>query len=58
MPNHVHEVLHHVGSERLMIGSDLPENVEVEIGKIEGLAVAEKVKADILWQTPAALFGL
>jgi uncharacterized protein len=57
MPNHVHEVLHHVGSERLMIGSDLPENVEVEIGKIEGLAVEDHVKRDILWNTPASLFG-
>ena len=56
MPNHVLEVLHHVGRERLMIGSDLPENVEVEIGKIEGLAVAETVKRDILWATASRLF--
>ena len=58
MPNHVHEVLHHVASERLMIGSDLPENVEVELGKIEGLAVAGEVKRDILWETAARLFRL
>ena len=56
MPNHVLEVLHHVASERLMIGSDLPENVEVEIGKIEGLAVGETVKRDILWATASRLF--
>jgi predicted TIM-barrel fold metal-dependent hydrolase len=57
MPNHVREVLHHVAPSRLMVGSDLPENVEVEIGKIEGLAVEEPVKSAILWETAAALFG-
>jgi uncharacterized protein len=55
MPNHIREVLHHVSSERLMIGSDLPENVEVEIGKIEGLVAEEKVKRDILWTTAQQL---
>jgi len=58
MPNHVLEVLHHVSAERLMAGSDLPENVEVELGKIEGLAVSEEVKRQILWDTPARLFGV
>lgn len=57
MPNHLHEVLHNVSSQRLMIGSDLPENVEVEIGKIEGLAVSDEVKRDILWETAAKLFN-
>ena len=57
MPNHVHEALHHVAPERLMIGSDLPENLEVEIGKIEGLAVEEAVKSAILWDTAVRLFG-
>jgi uncharacterized protein len=56
MPNHVNEVLHHVASHRLMTGSDLPENVEVEIGKIEGLDREESVKADILWNTASGLF--
>lgn len=57
MPNHVLEVLHHVAASRLMIGSDLPENVEVEIRKIEGLAVEDSVKRAILWETAVGLFG-
>ncbi|MCX6593120.1 MAG: amidohydrolase family protein [Acidobacteria bacterium] len=55
MPNHVLEVLHRVPSSRLMIGSDLAENLEVEIGKIEGLAVSDEDKRQILWETGARL---
>jgi predicted TIM-barrel fold metal-dependent hydrolase len=33
-PHHVSEVLKHLPSSRLMIGSDLPESLEIEIGKI------------------------
>lgn len=57
MPNHVMEVLHHVASNRLMIGSDLPENVEIEMGKIEGLEREESAKLDIFWNTAHSLFG-
>lgn len=56
MPHHVHEVLGHVASSRLMIGSDLPESVSTEIGKIIGLGVEEDVKRDILWRTAEKLF--
>lgn len=56
MPHHVQEVLSHVASDRLMIGSDLPESVETEIGKILGLDAEDSVKQDILWNTPQRLF--
>jgi uncharacterized protein len=57
MPHHVHEVLRHVPSSRLMIGSDLPESTAAEIGKITGLNEPESVKHDILWNTAERVFG-
>ena len=57
MPHMVLEVLQHVGSDRLMAGSDLPESLETEIGKIEGLPIPDDDKRKILWQTPVAVFG-
>jgi predicted TIM-barrel fold metal-dependent hydrolase len=57
MPHHVLEVIRHVPSPRLMIGSDLPESTGVEIGKITGLDVADHVKQDILWNTAERVFG-
>lgn len=57
MPHHVLEVMTEVPSDRLMIGSDLPESVDVEIGKIVGLKVPDAVKRDILWDTAARVFG-
>jgi uncharacterized protein len=57
MPSHLRQVLERVPSSRLMIGSDLPENLEVEISKILGLCEAEEVKRDILWNTAAGVFG-
>src|SRR5688572_26126154 len=56
MPHHVREVLAHVDSSRLMAGSDLPESVEVEIGKILGLDASAEIKRDILWNTARRLF--
>lgn len=57
MPHHVLEVMTEVPSDRLMIGSDLPESVDVEIGKIVGLKVSDAVKRDVLWDTAARVFG-
>jgi predicted TIM-barrel fold metal-dependent hydrolase len=57
MPHHVVEVLRHVASSRLMIGSDLPESTGTEIDKITGLDVADHVKEDILWNTAERVFG-
>jgi uncharacterized protein len=56
MPHHVREVLAHVPPSRLMAGSDLPESVEIEIGKILGLDTPDEVKRQILWKTPRLLF--
>lgn len=56
-PHAVLEILDHVGPERLMAGSDLPESLETEIGKIFTLSIPDAAKRAILWETPAALFG-
>lgn len=56
-PHAIVEVLGHVGPERLMAGSDLPESLEVEIGKILTLPVPDDDKRAILWDTAAGLFG-
>ncbi|HYO80669.1 MAG TPA: amidohydrolase family protein, partial [Bryobacteraceae bacterium] len=57
MPHHLSEVLQHVPSSRLLIGSDLPESVAAEIDKVIGLKVQDVVKRDILWNTAEKLFG-
>ncbi len=56
-PHAVLEILGHVGPERLMAGSDLPESVETEIGKIQGLPIPEDDKRAILWDVPCRVFG-
>jgi predicted TIM-barrel fold metal-dependent hydrolase len=56
MPHHVQEVLIHVRSDRLMIGSDLPESLSTEIGKIIDMEIPDDAKHDILWRTGAELF--
>jgi uncharacterized protein len=57
MPHHALEVLSHVPASRLMIGSDLPESADTEIGKIAGLAIPEEDRRAILWETAATVFG-
>ena len=57
MPHHVLEVLRHVPAGRLMAGSDLPESLETEIGKIIGLDVSVEDRRDMLWGTAARVFG-
>jgi predicted TIM-barrel fold metal-dependent hydrolase len=56
MPHQVLEVLNHVPSHRLMIGSDLPENVGTEIGKILGLEIEDRDKRNILSGTAMSIF--
>lgn len=56
MPHFVREILAHVPSSRLMIGSDLPESLAAEFGKILGLEVAEEIRQDILWNTATGVF--
>jgi predicted TIM-barrel fold metal-dependent hydrolase len=57
MPHHIADVLAHVPSSHLMIGSDLPESLETEMSKIVTLETTREVKADILWNTAARLFA-
>ncbi len=56
-PHTVLEVLEYVGPDRLMAGSDLPESLEIEIGKILALPIPDAAKRAILWETPSRLFG-
>jgi uncharacterized protein len=56
MPHQVLDVLKHVPSNRLMIGSDLPENVSTEIGKILTLDIPELDRQNILYQTASETF--
>jgi uncharacterized protein len=57
VPHQVREVLSYVESDRLMIGSDLPENIETEIGKILTLDVPDAGKRNILYATGCRIFG-
>ena len=57
MPHQVLEVLHCVPSDRLMIGSDLPENLNIEMSKILQLGISEDDKRNILYQTACQVFG-
>jgi predicted TIM-barrel fold metal-dependent hydrolase len=57
LPHQVLEILSEIPSERLMIGSDLPENLEFEIGKILSLDASEEDKRNILFRTACRVFG-
>ena len=56
MPHQVLEVLAHVPPDRLMIGSDLPENLDIEMAKILGLPVPDEAKKWILGGTARRVF--
>jgi predicted TIM-barrel fold metal-dependent hydrolase len=56
MPHHVREVLAHIDSSRLMIGSDLPESAGTEIGKVLELDILDHDKHNILWHTAHRVF--
>jgi predicted TIM-barrel fold metal-dependent hydrolase len=58
MPHHVLEVMGRVPSSRLMIGSDLPESLDVEIGKILDLEIGDEDKRNILSETAHHVFGV
>jgi len=58
MPHHCAEVLAHVEPSRLMAGSDLPESLDAEIGKIFTLDMTADARRAILWDTPCRVFGL
>ncbi len=58
MPHHCTELLSHVDASRLMAGSDLPESLDTEIGKIFTLDITDEERQSILWNTPNRVFGL
>ena len=57
MPHHILEVLAHVPASRLMVGSDLPESLETEIGKILALNIPDDARREILSGTASRVFG-
>ena len=57
MPHQVLEVLQHVPADRLMAGSDLPENLRVEMTKLLELNIGDTDKRNILSGTACRLFG-
>lgn len=57
MPHHITEVLAHVPTNRLLVGSDLPESLETEMGKVLTMDLPDAAKADILWNTAERLWG-
>jgi len=58
MPHHCAEVVAHVEPARLMAGSDLPESLDAELGKIFTLDLTAEARRAILWDTPCRVFGL
>jgi len=56
MPHHILEVLAEVPSNRLMAGSDLPESLDIEMGKILSLAIPDEDKRNILSGTACRVF--
>lgn len=57
MPHHVCEVLTHVASDRLMVGSDLPESLETELGKVLTMQISDADKRNMLYDTAERVFG-
>lgn len=57
MPNHIFEVLQHIPADRLMAGSDLIENTDVEMRKLLLLDVPAEQKQQMLSGTAFAVFG-
>jgi hypothetical protein len=55
-PHQVSAVLSHIEPARLMIGSDLPENLDAEIGKILGLNAPAETRSAIFWDTARNVF--
>jgi len=58
MPHHLSDLMQYVPASRLMAGSDLPESVEVEIGKVFSVEMSKADRSALLWDTGARLFGV
>ena len=57
LPHQLAGVLQRVDSTRIMVGSDLPENLEAEMTKVLHLNVPREDRANILGGTADCLFG-
>jgi predicted TIM-barrel fold metal-dependent hydrolase len=57
MPHQILEVLQRVSSQRVMAGSDLPENLSIEMSKILQLDISADDKRNILSGTACRVFG-
>jgi uncharacterized protein len=57
LPHQILEVLRHISSDRLMIGSDLVESLDVEIAKILWLDIPDAQKRNILSTTAGKLLA-
>ncbi len=57
LPNQVIEVLQHIPSNRVMAGTDLPENLRIEFLKLLELQVSDVDKRNILSGTAGQVFG-
>ena len=57
MPHHCAELLAQVDASRFMAGSDIPESLDTEIGKIFSLNLMPEQRRAILWDTPCRVFG-
>ena len=58
MPHHLAELLSLTPASRLMAGSDLPESVDSEIGKVFSVSMSDADRMAVLWETGARLFGV
>ncbi len=56
LPHQILEVLRSVPSDRLMVGSDLPENLDIEMLKVIQLPVPDEDKRNILYSTGSQVF--
>ncbi len=54
--NMILDILATIPSHKILIGSDLPECIPTEFGKIKTLQIAEADKENILWNTGEQLF--
>ena len=51
-------LLQKIGSERILFGSDQPENVPIELAKYHALELDESTLANCLWKTAQKVFNL
>jgi len=51
-------LIQNIGSERILFGSDQPENVPIELAKYRALELDEETLADCLWRTAQRVFNL